>query len=58
METTYTWAAFPAGGTRMTLPQPRQPGRLSKPLAPMMARAMRRANQKDLAQLKSILERR
>ena len=34
------------------------PAGFSKLVAPVMARAMRRANQQDLSQLKSILERR
>jgi len=56
METTYTWADNPAGGTRMTLRNRGQPAGFSGLAAPMMAGAMRRANQKDLSQLKSILE--
>ena len=58
METTYTWADNPAGGTTMSLRNRGNPAGFSKLAAPMMARAMRRANQKDLSQLKSILERR
>jgi hypothetical protein len=58
METTYTWEDNPAGGTRMKLRNRGNPAGFSKLAAPMMARAMRRANQKDLSQLKSILERR
>ena len=58
METTYTWADNPAGGTTMRLRNRGNPAGFSKLAAPMMARAMRRANQKDLSQLKSILERR
>ena len=57
METTYTWTDNPAGGTRMNLRNRGNPAGFSKLVAPMMARAMRRANQKDLSQLKSILER-
>jgi uncharacterized membrane protein len=56
METTYTWVDNPAGGTRMTLRNRGQPAGFSGLVAPMMAGAMRRANQKDLSQLKSILE--
>jgi hypothetical protein len=56
METTYTWADNPAGGTRMTLRNRGHPAGFSGLVAPMMAGAMRRANQKDLSQLKSILE--
>ena len=56
METTYTWEDTAAGGTRMTLRNRGEPTGFSKLVAPMMASAMRRANQKDLAHLKSILE--
>jgi uncharacterized membrane protein len=56
METTYTWEDNPAGGTRMTLRNRGEPSGFSNLAAPMMARAMRRANQKDLARLKAILE--
>jgi uncharacterized membrane protein len=57
METTYTWAETPAGGTRMTLRNRGEPSGFSKVAAPAMARAMRRANRKDLERLKAILER-
>jgi Polyketide cyclase / dehydrase and lipid transport len=56
METTYTWQDSPAGGTRMTLRNRGEPSGFSSLAAPMMASAMRRANQKDLARLKTILE--
>jgi uncharacterized membrane protein len=56
METTYTWDDSPAGGTRMKLRNLGEPSGFPKLVAPMMARAMRRANQKDLARLKTILE--
>jgi polyketide cyclase/dehydrase/lipid transport protein len=55
METTYTWEDT-AGGTRMTLRNRGEPAGFSKVAAPLMAGAMRRANRKDLARLKSILE--
>lgn len=56
METTYTWAD--AGrGTRMTLRNRGEPSAFSKLAAPVMARAMRRANRADLERLRSILER-
>lgn len=55
METTYTWE--PQGdGTRMTLRNRGEPSGFSKVTAPMMAMAMKRANTKDLANLKAILE--
>ncbi len=57
METTYTWEATSAGGTRMTLRNRGEPHGFSKLVAPVMAAAMRRANRKDLARLKAVLER-
>jgi hypothetical protein len=55
METTYTWA--PAGdGTRMTLRNRGRPSGFSAVARPVMAAAMRRANTKDLARLKALLE--
>jgi hypothetical protein len=57
METTYTWEAAGEGATRMTLRNRGEPAGFSKLVAPLMAAAMRRANHKDLARLKSILER-
>jgi hypothetical protein len=55
METTYHWSDS-TGGTRMGLRNRGNPSGFSKVIAPMMAGAVRRANQKDLARLKSILE--
>ncbi|MGE0140648.1 MAG: SRPBCC family protein [Ilumatobacteraceae bacterium] len=57
METTYTWAPTADNGTHMTLRNTGEPAGFSKLLGPFMAPAMRRANRKDLAALKSILER-
>ena len=56
METTYTWGDEPGGGTRMTLRNRGEPSGFSGLAAPLMAGAMRRANTKDLARLKEILE--
>ncbi len=56
METTYTWTPTETGGTRMTLRNRGTPSGFSKLFAPFMARAMRRANTKDLAVLKQLLE--
>ena len=58
METTYTWADTPDGGTKMTLRNRGEPSGFSGMAAPLLARAMRRANRKDLAKLKQLLERR
>lgn len=57
METTYEWSADTAGRTRMTLRNRGEPTGFSKLIAPFMALSMRRANTKDLRQLKAILER-
>lgn len=57
METTYTWQPVEAGRTRMTLRNRGEPAGFAKVTAPVMVAAMRRANQKDLASLKRILER-
>jgi uncharacterized protein YndB with AHSA1/START domain len=56
METTYTFADAAGGGTRMTLRNRGEPSGFAKVAAPVMARAMRRANQQDLKRLKEILE--
>jgi hypothetical protein len=56
METTYTFRDNASGGTTMTLRNRGEPSGLSATVAPMMAVAMRRANRKDLARLKKVLE--
>jgi len=56
METAYAWAEARAGGTHMTLRNRGEPSGFSKIAAPMLSAAMRRANRKDLARLKQILE--
>jgi uncharacterized protein YndB with AHSA1/START domain len=57
METTYTWEPVEAGRTRMTLRNRGEPTGFGRIAAPMMIAAMRRANEKDLANIKRILER-
>jgi len=56
METTYSWEDTPSGGTRMTLRNRGTPTGFSKIATPVLAAAMRRANRKDLARLKAVLE--
>ena len=55
METTYTFAPA-ARGTRVTLRNRGEPSGFARICAPMMARAMRRENEKDLAKLRELLE--
>ncbi len=56
METIYTWQPENASSTRMTLRNRGEPAGFAKVAAPVLAAAMRRANEKDLARLKQILE--
>lgn len=56
METTYTWQAAEPGQTRMTLRNRGEPSGFMGMVAPLMARQMRKANEKDLALLKRMLE--
>jgi uncharacterized protein YndB with AHSA1/START domain len=56
METSYTWVPTTTQSTRMTLRNRGVPSGFGKLAAPFMAAAMRRANQKDLAKLKALLE--
>jgi len=56
METTYTWDDTADDRTKMTLRNRGEPSGFATVAAPMMARAMRRANRKDLRRLKGILE--
>lgn len=56
METTYEWAPGEGGRTRMSLRNRGEPRGFAGLAAPLMARAMRKANEKDLALLKRILE--
>lgn len=55
METSYQWTAE-GGATRMSLRNRGEPSGFAGVAAPLMSAAMRRANQKDLARLKSLLE--
>jgi len=57
METTYVWRDAPGGATSMSLRNRGEPSGFPKLLTPMTARAVVRANRKDLAALKEILER-
>jgi hypothetical protein len=56
METTYIWEALGVSRTRMTLRNRGQPSGFSRLAAPLLTGAMRRANRRDLEQLKLILE--
>ena len=57
METTYAWEDAEPSGTRMSLGNRGEPSGFSALVAPVMALAMRRANEADLRRLKAILER-
>ena len=56
METTYTWTAIDASTTKMTLRNTGTPTGFSKLFAPIMSKMMRKANTKDLQNIKQILE--
>jgi hypothetical protein len=56
METTYTWEPIGENRTRMSLRNRGKPAGFGKVLGLVMAPAMRRANRKDLARLKALLE--
>jgi uncharacterized protein YndB with AHSA1/START domain len=58
METTYTWTPLDDGRTRMTLRNRGEPSGFTRIASPVMAAAMRRANSKDLATIKRLMERR
>lgn len=57
METTYSWEALDESRTLMKLRNRGEPTGFSRVAAPVMAAAMRRANTKDLAAIKRLLER-
>ena len=56
METTYIWEPASDDSTKMTLRNRGEPAGFSKLMGSIMKPAMRRANRKDLATLKAILE--
>jgi len=56
METTYAFEPVDAGHTRMRLRNRGEPAGFASIAAPAMSSAMRRANIKDLARLKQLLE--
>jgi uncharacterized membrane protein len=56
METTYTWEDAADGATRMSLRNRGEPSGFAAVTAPVMALAMRRANEADLRRLKGLLE--
>jgi uncharacterized membrane protein len=57
METIYGWEDAGEGATRMELRNRGEPSGFAALSAPLMARAMRRANEADLRRLKALLER-
>jgi uncharacterized membrane protein len=56
METTYAWTDGEGGATVMTLRNRGEPAGFARVAAPVMARAMARANRADLRRLKTIVE--
>ncbi len=56
METSYEWIAINTETTRMLLKNKGNPTGFSKILSPFISKFMRKANQKDLNNLKQILE--
>ena len=56
METTYTWTAIDDNNTKMTLRNRGYPKGFSKLFAPFMETMMRKANTKDLKNIKRIIE--
>ena len=56
METTYEWEPEGPDRTHMTLRNRGRPSGFVSVAAPVLAKAMRRANREDLARLKAVLE--
>ena len=56
METTYTWEDESDDATRMTLRNRGEPSGFANVTARVMVGAMRRANRKDLEQVKQLIE--
>jgi hypothetical protein len=56
METTYLWEDEAEGETRMTLRNRGEPSGFANMATPVLVRAIRRANQKDLENLKRRIE--
>lgn len=56
MQTTYTWTSINNHKTKMTLRNSGHPSGFSKMYAPIISMMMRKANNKDLARIKQILE--
>jgi uncharacterized membrane protein len=56
METSYQWSPAGDGATNMSLRNRGEPSGFAGVAAPLMSAAMRRANQKDLTRLKTLLE--
>ncbi len=56
METTYTWQALGENRTRMTIRNRGKPPGIGNIVSPLMGMAVKRANRKDLAKLKQVLE--
>ncbi|MFO7823664.1 MAG: hypothetical protein R6V72_06970 [Cyclobacterium sp.] len=56
MQTTYTWTSIDDKATKMSLRNQGNPTGFSKIFAPLMATKMKKANTKDLINIKKILE--
>jgi uncharacterized membrane protein len=56
METTYTWTSIDNHRTKMTLRNKGYPSGFSKLFASFMPKTMRKANKKDLMNIKKIIE--